>query len=789
MDSALPQLSLEDLISAASANGAPVRSLPWSETLLGPWSEWPQSLKSIVGICMNAVFPALICWGPERLVIHNEACAPLIAAGPSGALGKPAAEAFPEFWERIEPALAGVMERGEATRLEHLLLLLERDGVPMERSFTFAFSPIFGEGGGVDGVFATAHENTERTLNEQRPQSRMAMEQQALLAWEEEIRYTFELDFHIRWIADADGYVTELSQRWLEMTGLSREDGLGQGWRAIQHPDDLARVEAAWLHSVRTGQPLDMEHRLRTAEGSYRWMRLRALPRRDSSGKIVKWYGTHEDVDDRKRAEIRLQENERRMRVAQEAAGVLIWEWCTETEQINWGAGVERLYGRPASELTFGNWLSFLHPEDREKTRRILGRVIRERRSYETEYRVIWPDGSIHWLIGKGEIFQNTEDGQLYLIGANLDITARKHAEEAIRQRDVQLREVLERTTDAVFLLDSEWRFEYLNAHAEQLIAAGRDLVGKNLWVEFPDALKRNFYSAYHRAREEGVAVQFEEYYPQPLDKWFEVHAYPTAEGLAVFFRDVTQKHKSHAALLQSEKLAAAGRLAASIAHEINNPLEGITNLLYLLENNDRLDIQSRRFVSMAQNELSRVSKIANQTLRFYRQSTNAAQVKLEDLLESAVALYQLRYPNSEIAFERQFRPAPAFVAFEGELRQVFANLVSNAADALGAGGRIVLRTRMGKNWKTGERGVWALVADNGHGMAAQTMRRIFEPFFSTKGMDGTGLGLWVSREIVEKHGGRMLVRSRTSGPAQGASFAVFLPLRPAEQSRPPAAA
>jgi signal transduction histidine kinase len=270
--------------------------------------------------------------------------------------------------------------------------------------------------------------------------------------------------------------------------------------------------------------------------------------------------------------------------------------------------------------------------------------------------------------------------------------------------------------------------------------------------------------------------VQFEEFYPEPLKKWFEVHVYPTADGLAVFFRDVTLKKKSDAALRQSEKLAAAGRLAASIAHEINNPLEAVTNLLFLLGINPSLDSHARHFVATAQNEITRVSHITRQSLGFYRQSTNATDVKIDQLLDSVIAIHRLRYPDSKIQVERRYQPTPAFKALEGELHQVFTNLVSNASDAASAEGRIVLRARRSVDWRSERTGIRVTVADNGHGMTAEVMQRLFEPFFSTKGSIGTGLGLWVSREIVERHGGKMKVRSSTSPSHQGTTFVVFIP-------------
>lgn len=353
----------------------------------------------------------------------------------------------------------------------------------------------------------------------------------------------------------------------------------------------------------------------------------------------------------------------------------------------------------------------------------------------------------------------------------------RAASEAAVRESESRSRQILERTTDAVFVLDREWRFAYLNPNANAMIGEKRDLIGKNIWDEFPDAVGREFWRQYHRVMEERVSVEFSEYYPAPLDKWFEVHAYPTEEGLAAFFRDITTKMKSDAALRQSEKLAAVGRLASSIAHEINNPLEAITNLLYLMDSDAQMQPPTREYLRAAQAELSRVSHIATQTLRFQRQSKEQAEAKVADILESVTALYTTRLSESGISIEHQFRSDSSILGYPGELRQVFSNLVRNGLDALGQKGRIVIRERSCTRWDSGEKGVRITIADSGHGMDGNVRKRLFEPFFSTKPSTGTGLGLWVSKEIVDKHRGKFAVRSSTHPVHHGTVFSVFLPV------------
>ena len=251
---------------------------------------------------------------------------------------------------------------------------------------------------------------------------------------------------------------------------------------------------------------------------------------------------------------------------------------------------------------------------------------------------------------------------------------------------------------------------------------------------------------------------------------------------LAAFLADLTLQKKSEEVLRQTEKLAIAGRLAASIAHEINNPLEAITNCLYLIEQGE-LEPDSRNYLEMAQRELDLVSKITMQTLRFYRRSSRPMKTDLRDLVESVLDILDRRVKQQDIEVLRRFRDIPLVLAHQGEIRQVLANLVGNAIDALPEGGKLELRTSPGHDWVHGVPGVRVTVADNGTGMDEAVRARIFEAFYSTKGITGTGLGLWISRDIVEKHKGRLDVwsRKRTEETPGGTVFTLFLPVESGE--------
>ncbi len=231
-------------------------------------------------------------------------------------------------------------------------------------------------------------------------------------------------------------------------------------------------------------------------------------------------------------------------------------------------------------------------------------------------------------------------------------------------------------------------------------------------------------------------------------------------------------------ALRKSEKLAVVGRLAASISHEINNPLESITNLLYLIGNSSSLE-ESKRHTEIAVRELKRVSEIVTQTLKFYREPIKPVLVQIPEIVDSALKLCQARLIAAEIVIERDFRECSPIVAKAGELRQVILNLIGNALDAIGRGGTLKIRITNTHEHRNGSRpGIRLTIADTGTGIHPEIRKTLFEPFVSTKGDTGTGLGLWVCSEIVERHGGTIQVKSRALSQNTGTAFSVFLPLQ-----------
>jgi signal transduction histidine kinase len=341
---------------------------------------------------------------------------------------------------------------------------------------------------------------------------------------------------------------------------------------------------------------------------------------------------------------------------------------------------------------------------------------------------------------------------------------------------------------------DRRLRFVRVN----QLMANMNDLpisrhLGRSVDEVFSDHTAKLVAESIQSVFEHGHTVQnlelFSETGSEPgVGRTWLTNVYPVRTGgqtvrwAGMILVETTERRRAEDALRRTEKLAAAGRLAASIAHEVNNPLEAVTNLLYLIRQAP-LDAVSAEYADLAAHEVARVSEITQQTLRFYRQSTLPAMANIPELVDSVLRLHQARVTALQVQVCRRYAQDVQLFCFAGELRQLFANLIGNAIDAMTPnGGRLLLRVRYARSLTHPEEtGVCVTVADTGSGMSKEIQRHIFEPFFTTKEATGTGLGLWVSMEIIEKHSGTIRMRSRPrseDGRAGGTLFVVFFPLR-----------
>ena len=395
----------------------------------------------------------------------------------------------------------------------------------------------------------------------------------------------------------------------------------------------------------------------------------------------------------------------------------------------------------------------------------------------------------VYWTYGYSPVYTPAGEigGTLVVCTETTDTILAKR----LQQREMERLANLFEQAPAFFAVLSgpDYVFDMVNGPYVQLIGH-RSVLGKSLREAVPEAEEQGFLKlldGVYRTGEanvgRGIPIQLARLPDHPLElRYLDFVYQPKREpdgsvsGIIVLGVDVTDARRSEQILLQSEKLNAVGRLASSIAHEINNPLEAVTNLIYLAQS-AAVNQETRHYLATAEIELRRVSAIANQTLRFHRQSTNPTPVTAPGLIDATLPLYQSRISNAHVKVERRDRARRPVTCLDGEIRQVLSNLIANAVDALSATERrLLIRSRDSTDWRTGRSGVTLTIADTGSGMSGDTISHVFEPFFTTKGNKGTGLGLWISLEIIDRHRGSLKVKSRQAAHGSGTVFTLFLP-------------
>lgn len=367
------------------------------------------------------------------------------------------------------------------------------------------------------------------------------------------------------------------------------------------------------------------------------------------------------------------------------------------------------------------------------------------------------------------------------------EINLRERHGAQVRQREEWFRVTLTGLGDGVIATDEQGNVTFVNPVAERL--TGRNLAqakGRPIAEVFPifnEVTHQPVDNPVKKVMELGSIVGLANHTVlQHVDGSLvpiEDSAAPIFDdsgrlvGVVLVFRDATSERQSQELMRKTEKLAAAARLAATVAHEINNPLEAVCNLIYLAKNRSGLAPEVVHDLTLAEHELDRVSHITRQTLGFYRESNSPDALDLPVLVDSALKLFSSKFQSKHIRLECVLEQCPLVQGWSGELKQLIANLVSNAADAVEMNGTLKVHLSCVESSKGGE--IQIRVEDDGHGIAPDDLQRIFEPFYTTKKDVGTGLGLWVSKKIAERHGGTIEVQSRV-GVAHGTVFTVLLP-------------
>lgn len=477
-----------------------------------------------------------------------------------------------------------------------------------------------------------------------------------------------------------------------------------------------------------------------------------------------------------------LRTSEQYFRSAIEAMPQIVWT-ATPDGKVDWYNQRWYDYTGMSFEQTQGwDWQPVLHPDDLQHCVDRWVHALHTGEIYEIEYRFKRHDGVYRWFLGRAVPLCDSSGNITKWFGTSTDIHDQKQAEIT----KSELAAIVESSDDAIIGKTLDGIITSWNRGAQQIYGyTPEEVIGKPIWILAASERLNDIPGIMERLRR-GERIQHHQTVRRTKDgRLIDVslsisivrNTVGEIVGACTIARDVTELRRAEQSLRNSEKHAMVGRLSATMAHEINNPLEAVSNILYLLGMSSRLDDEGRQYVSIASQEIVRIAHIVKQTLGFYRESPLPIMVRLPELLDDVLALYARKLGEKKITVKRDYHDVGDIPAFPSEIRQVFSNLIINAIEASRDGGVLRLHIVSTRDWHNPVRcGVRIMIGDNGSGIAPEHRQDLFEPFFTTKGEKGTGLGLWVSNGIVQKHGGSIHVRSSIEPGRAGTCFSIFLP-------------
>jgi PAS domain S-box-containing protein len=484
----------------------------------------------------------------------------------------------------------------------------------------------------------------------------------------------------------------------------------------------------------------------------------------------------------------RLRESEARLKLATEVAELGVFVWDTAADRGTWeNDRMYEIFGRTREQGSV-NGAKFLaevvHPDYRDAFREAVARTLEKGEPFHFEGLIYLPDKSLRCIELNGNLQPPTDGSSGRILGAVRDVTKLRENERALRDSAKHLGElaaIVASSEDVIVSKDLNGIITSWNDAATRVFGyTAEEMIGSSILKLIPEHLHSDETTIIENIRAGRRVEHFETVRltkeGKPIDVSLTVSPVKNASGQVVgaskILRDISARKRLEQSLLQAEKIAATGRMAATMAHEINNPLEAVMNLLFLLRPKVS-DEDGIRYLATAESELGRVSHIAKQTLGYYREHASASQASLDKLAEHALMIYEPRCTAVGITIERSLSRSRKIVLRRGEMMQVISNLITNAIYAMPTGGTLSVSVC---DAESPVDGVVLTIADNGVGIPAEVLPKVFDAFFTTRTMVGTGIGLFVAKQFVEGHGGQISIDSHVEPEKRGTVVRVFLP-------------
>jgi PAS domain S-box-containing protein len=768
---------LRSLMPGESDMAARMRGMDWSGTDLGEPALWPANLRGAVSICLSSRLPIFIGWGPRFSLVYNDGC--ILLLGPARhprALGLPAREGFPDLWERIGPLLDRVQASGQGQ---------EPELVVMEQGVNLYCSPILADGGdAVQGVFCHC------TLR--------VNDSEVVRATETQFRRYFDLGLVGMALTSPAKGCLEANAELCRMLGYSREELLRAAWTDLTHPDDLA-ADVAQFDRVMAGE-IDgyvMDKRWIRKDGQVVYSTMAANCLRDADGSVLYFVALVQDMTAREAVEEALRHSEANLAHGQRISQTGSWSWDAASGDSFYSQETRRIFGlEAAQQMDYPVFLRMLHPDDVDPVARTLEHAVATASPYDMEYRIVRQDGSTGHVVTQAQPVLDAAGQLRGFVGTAMDVSERRQAEEQVRESERRFRQLVESIPHHVWSVRTgpgrdlaSFSLGYWNQRLIDYTGLTPEELRSGGWAALHPADVAEATSRWGKALAEGSEYQMEERMlgRDGCYRRFVCRAVPVHDGAGQPVEwfgtntDVEDRARSEEALRQLQadlarvtRATTLGGLAASIAHEVNQPLAAIAASagasLHWLAATPPNVAEAVSAASQIVRDATRAGDIILRIRKFVQRRAEAS----EDLDLAAIVAEVAGMVQTELQMRktvlRVIAPAglPAVRGDRVQLQQVVLNLLVNAMEAMADLDESQRHVEIDIH-PAGAADIVVAVKDNGVGLPAAEGERIFEAFVTTK-PTGTGMGLTISRGIIEAHEGRLWASSN-QGPGATVSF------------------